>query len=79
MNRSTPFSNNDFSTFQSRGTVNRLVTTQHPGRVHFQATYWPARLSQTATLSELQPGDPVEVVGREGLTLLVKPLPQPRE
>lgn len=79
MNRSTPFADNDLSPFQGRGTINRLVTPQHPGRVYFQATYWPARLFQTATLSELQPGDPVEVVGREGLTLLVKPLPQRRE
>ncbi|MBE9135744.1 NfeD family protein [Nodosilinea sp. LEGE 07088] len=78
MNRSTPFPDHDFSTCQGRGTVNRLVTTQHPGRVYFQATYWPARLSQTATPSELQPGDPVEVVGRDGLTLLVKPLPERR-
>ena len=79
MNRSTPFFSNDFSTFHGRGTINRLVTAEHPGRVYFQATYWPARLCQPATLRELHPGDPVEVVGRDGLTLLVKPLPQWRE
>ena len=79
MNRSIPFADNDLSPFQGRGTVNRLVTTQHPGRVYFQATYWPARLSPTATLHDLQPGDPVEIVGRDGLTLLVKPLSQRRK
>lgn len=75
MNLSMLFPNHDLSPFPYRGTVNRSVTTQNPGRVYFRATYWPARLSETTALGELKPGDPVEVVGREGLTLLVKPLP----
>ncbi|MGB5973278.1 MAG: NfeD family protein [Nodosilinea sp.] len=60
--------------FTGQGTVNTLVTPLQAGRVYFQATYWPARLFQMATLESLHPGDSVEVVGREGLTLLVKPL-----
>lgn len=79
MKYSTPFPSNDLFPFQGRGTVNRLVTLQHPGRVYFQATYWPARLFQMDTVKCLQPGDAVEVVGREGLTLLVRPLSQRRE
>jgi membrane protein implicated in regulation of membrane protease activity len=76
MHRSNPFPSNDLLSFQGRGTINCRVTAQNPGRVYFQATYWPARLFQPSSLSELNPGEPVEVVGREGLTLLVKPLPQ---
>jgi membrane protein implicated in regulation of membrane protease activity len=59
---------------QQQGIVKRAITPQHSGRVYFQATYWPARLLSTVACEGLQPGDPVEVVGREGLTLLVQPL-----
>ena len=74
MKRLTLLPSTDLSPFQKQGTIDRLVTAQHPGRVYFQATYWPARLSQTVELNALNPGDLVEVIGREGLTLLVKPL-----
>ena len=76
MNRLIPFPSNELSLAQRQGRIDRQVTVQNPGRVYFYATYWPARLSSTATLNELNPGDQVEVVGREGLTLLVKPLLQ---
>ena len=79
MNRLIPFPSNELSLIQRQGRIDRQVTVQNPGRVYFYATYWPARLSQTATLNELNPGDQVEVVGREGLTLLVKPLSQRSE
>ena len=69
----------DLFPFQGQGIVQQAIAPPYAGRVYFRATYWPARLAQTAMVGELQPGDPVEVLGREGLTLLVKPLPQPRE
>lgn len=78
MNRLIPFPSNELSLSQRQGRIDRQVTAQRPGRVYFYATYWPARLSPTATLNELQPGDPVEVVDRDGLTLLVKPMSQRR-
>lgn len=79
MHRLIPFPSKKLSLFQRQGRIDRRVTAQNPGRVYFYATYWPARLAPTATRNELHPGDQVEVVGREGLTLLVKPLSQRRE
>ena len=64
----------DMDMFQGRGVVERAITPSTPGRVYFQASYWPARLFQPDANSDLPPGAPVEVVGRESLTLLVKPL-----
>jgi membrane protein implicated in regulation of membrane protease activity len=60
--------------FQGRGVVDEVITPSFPGRVYFQASYWPARLLQPAACSVLQPGTPVEIVDRESLTLLVQPL-----
>ncbi|MFZ4675121.1 MAG: NfeD family protein [Nodosilinea sp.] len=74
MTLSTLSQSSDLTTFQGRGVVERTITSSTPGRVYFQASYWPARLVQPGA-ARLQPGDPVTVVGRESLTLLVKPLP----
>lgn len=79
MNRLIPFPSDELSLSQRQGRIDCQVTVQNPGRVYFYATYWPARLSPTATLNELNPGDLVEVVDRKGLTLIVKPLSQQRE
>lgn len=65
----------DLTTFQGRGIVERTITPSTPGRVCFQASYWPARFFQPDASGDLHPGAPVEVVDRDGLTLLVKPLP----
>jgi membrane protein implicated in regulation of membrane protease activity len=73
-----PTPNTDVHSRQ-QGIVKRTITPQLSGRVYFQSTYWPARLLSPATCEGLQPGDPVEVVGREWLTLLVQPLAQRRE
>ena len=62
------------TTFQGRGTVERTITSSTPGRVYFQASYWPARFVQPDASGALHPGTPVEVVDRDGLTLLVQPL-----
>lgn len=59
---------------QGQGVVKSAVTSRDPGRVYFKATYWPARLAQTETVDSLLPGDLVEVLGRDRLTLLVKPV-----
>ncbi len=71
--------NTDLFPLQGQGIVQQAILPPYSGRVRFRATYWPARLSQTTTLGKLQPGDPVEVVGRDGLTLLVQPLPPRQE
>lgn len=74
MSRSTVSQPADMAAFQGRGVVERAISPLTPGRVYFQASSWPARLFQPDANSDLLPGAPVEVVGRESLTLLVKPL-----
>lgn len=56
------------------GTVEAMISLNHAGRVHFQATSWPARLCSRHLHAVLLPGDPVAVVGRDGITLLVTPV-----
>lgn len=65
---------NNFQVFKGRGVVKQAIRPFYPGRVQFRATYWPARLERNSP-ERLEPGDLVEVLGREGLTLLVKPWP----
>lgn len=40
-------------------------------RVRYEATTWPARLLQPLAEADLVPGQPVKVLGREGIVLLV--------
>lgn len=75
MDLSTHFLHIDLSGLEKRGIVKSTITSQFPGRVYFQATYWPARLSDLDTHSVLQPDDEVEVLGLDGLTLLIRSLP----
>ncbi|MEM9153750.1 MAG: NfeD family protein [Cyanobacteria bacterium P01_F01_bin.33] len=59
--------------------VDTPITHHGPGRVLYQASYWPARLILPDALApdtiapsiELSPGTTVSVVGRQGITLLV--------
>ncbi|WP_225889470.1 NfeD family protein [Halomicronema hongdechloris] len=55
------------------------MTPADRGRVRFQASYWPARLFNGSRWPALAPGEPVEVVGRDGITLLIKPLGRSQE
>lgn len=65
----------DFS-FKGRGRVVQTINGYYSGRIRFQATYWPARLLQPEINCVLAPGTWVEVIEREGLTLLVSPFPK---
>ncbi len=55
----------------SVGTVEQTITHHQPGRVKFQASYWPARLYQPDYPLAVFPGERVRIVGRQGITLLV--------
>jgi hypothetical protein len=66
------FQPTDQFAYQTQGILDRPITSETPGRVYFEATYWRARLLQP-THTTLQPGDTVEVLGRNGLTLLIQP------
>ena len=56
------------------GCVEEVITPNRAGRVHYCATSWPARLYPDHLHVILQPNDNVMVLGRIGITLLVKPL-----
>lgn len=55
------------------GKVEQTITPTQPGRVKFQATYWPARLYAPEYDVTLMPDETVTVIGRQGITLLVAP------
>ncbi|MCG8368036.1 MAG: NfeD family protein [Pseudanabaenales cyanobacterium] len=57
------------------GRVDKAIAPNHRGRVFFEGTYWPARLySADAPLMAIaEVESAVSVLGRQGLTLLVRP------
>lgn len=59
-----------------RGVVRRAISSTNRGRVYFQSTTWPAQLANPNIAIKLEPETPVEIVGREGITLLVRPVDQ---
>jgi membrane protein implicated in regulation of membrane protease activity len=59
-------------------TVEEAIAPEHTGRVAFHATSWPAKFAPEHTFSSdhpivVFPGDRVQVVGIEGITLIVIP------
>ena len=64
----------DFFSFHGIGEVLSPITAEQSGRIHFCGTDWPAQLipSRTETQSAcVLEGMRVQVVGRQGITLLV--------
>lgn len=57
-----------------KGIIEEIITESQPGRVNFQATYWPARLYNPEQKVILLPNTSVNVIGRQGITLLVVPI-----
>ncbi len=51
--------------------VAKTICPDCPGRVRYEATWWPAQCDQGV---ELYPGDEVRVIGIRNITLLVEPL-----
>ncbi|NES05112.1 MAG: hypothetical protein F6K22_21170 [Okeania sp. SIO2F4] len=54
--------------------VEEKITADEPGRVRYKTTYWPAMLFRDYSSMTLYPGQEIAVVGRQGITLLVRPL-----
>lgn len=54
-----------------RAVVAKSICPDCPGRVRYQATWWPAQCEQGI---ELRPGDEVRVIGISNITLLVEPM-----
>ncbi len=61
------------------GIIEEIITESQPGRVNFQATYWPARLYNPEQEITLLPNTLVTVIGRQGITLLVVPVSEAAE
>ncbi|MEM9218631.1 MAG: NfeD family protein [Cyanobacteria bacterium P01_F01_bin.150] len=62
--------------FPSDG-VARVMVAIHPyrgGRIAYQSTFWPAQFVDPSDGDPIPCGSQVQVVGRVGLTQLVKPL-----
>ena len=60
--------------FKGHGFVDQVVTETNRGRVYFKASFWPAQLAYSNTTQSLLPGERIEVIGRKGSTLLIRPL-----
>lgn len=71
-NRTLPTA--EILTHQNVGVVVKTITPTQRGRVQYQATSWPACLYGITQPCTLEPNQPVQVLGRRGLTLLIQPL-----
>jgi membrane protein implicated in regulation of membrane protease activity len=58
-------------TGNAEGKVDQVTKEGRIWRIQYQASLWTARSKQAI---ELQPGDWVRVVERQGLTLIIEPL-----
>jgi membrane protein implicated in regulation of membrane protease activity len=54
------------------GVVDKAIAPNQPGRIKFQGTYWKAELADPG-FKKVEVGEPVQVVGVQGIRLLVVP------
>jgi membrane-bound ClpP family serine protease len=54
------------------GVVDKAIAPHQPGRIRFQGTYWKAALADP-NCKRIEVGQTVQVVGMQGITLLVVP------
>ena len=66
----TSFLRNSDPSYRGRAIVSATIAPDTRGRVHFRGSWWPALCEQDVTLAV---GDVVQVVGRQNITLLVRP------
>jgi len=62
--------NLNFPYDNKEGIVEQAIYPDRKGRVYFNGTWWPARCAENITL---EPGEIVNVVKIENITLWVKP------
>lgn len=53
------------------GKIARVLEPGKKWQVQYASTFWSA---QTHSLADLQPGDWVKVIGRQGIILLIEPI-----
>jgi membrane protein implicated in regulation of membrane protease activity len=54
-----------------RAVVATIIHPHRTGRIKFQGSWWFARCDHNITL---HPGETVQVIGRQNITLLVEPI-----
>jgi membrane protein implicated in regulation of membrane protease activity len=54
------------------GVVDKAIAPHQPGRIKFQGTYWKTELAYP-DCKKVEVGEPVQVVGLQGIRLLVVP------
>jgi membrane-bound ClpP family serine protease len=62
----------------AQGKVEQTITPIKAGRIRFQGSFWKAELAD-ADHRTVKPNESVQVVGRQGITLLVVPLILPKQ
>ena len=64
----------ELAPFHGIAQVTKQIRPDHLGRIRFQATYWNAKFAASNQQHVAEPHTKVQVIGREGLTLIVVPL-----
>jgi membrane protein implicated in regulation of membrane protease activity len=57
----------------AKGIIDQPITPNHAGRVKYRGTYWIAKLYQPEREMTIPTGEPVTIMGIQGITLLVAP------
>ncbi len=66
----TLFLSNADLNYRGRAIVSAIIAPHKRGRVKFQGSWWLAQCEQDVTIAV---GEVVQVIGRQNITLLVKP------
>lgn len=62
-----------------QATVVKTIAPNQTGQVRFQNSWWSARLPPSSQSIVIQPGELVDVIGRQNITLLVVPQDHPAD
>ncbi|NET30822.1 MAG: hypothetical protein F6K19_02310 [Cyanothece sp. SIO1E1] len=60
--------------YTDTGKVLKSITSNNAGRIRFQGTDWPAQFYRPNLKVTVDPDATVQVLGREGIVLLVAPM-----